>query len=66
MTNKKIKGHRHESFLCHEGYFVMYDYKNEKVSQERLGLKLMLVRNSKLSFLNFSAPTTLRWTWSGV
>ena len=48
IQNKKIKGHRHEHFLCHESYFTMYDFKNEKVTQERLGMKLYMINNCKL------------------
>jgi len=52
--NKRIKGHRQEAFVCHEGYWSMYDYRHEKVSQERLGIRLYLVANSKCSQLTFS------------
>ena len=41
--NKRIKGHRQEAFLCHEGYWAMYDYKNEKISQERLACRFYLL-----------------------
>lgn len=47
--NKRIKGHRHDEFLCHEGYFSMYDFRGERVSQERLACRSYLINNSKCS-----------------
>lgn len=41
----KYKSHRVKEgpFQVYEGYFTMYDFNNEKVTQERLGLKLYLI-----------------------
>jgi hypothetical protein len=41
--NIRTKNQKTEVFNCHEGYFTMHDFKREHVSQDRLGLKLMLI-----------------------
>jgi len=45
----KYKSHRTKEgpFYVYEGYFTMYDFKNEKVTHERLGLKLYLIQKEQ-------------------
>lgn len=48
VGNKRVKGHRQaESFVCHEGYWAMYDYRHEKISAERLACRIYLLPLSK-------------------
>ena len=48
--NTRVKGSMHQRFQCHEAYYTLFDSKNEKVSRDRLGLKLYLLENGTYSF----------------
>jgi hypothetical protein len=45
FQNRRFKSDT--NLICHEGYFSMYDFKNEKISHERLGCKLYLIPKRK-------------------
>ena len=57
FQNRRFKSDT--SLVCHEGYFSMYDFKNEKISHERLGCKLYLIPKRK--FLTAKAQLLYRW-----
>lgn len=51
--NNRVKGDKHSKFICNETYYTLYDSERQKVSRDRLGLKLYLFQNGK------STPTSL-------
>ena len=55
-TNLRVKGIRQQKFTCNESYYTLYDTQRDKVSRDRLALKLYLLDNGKhhLRILNIS------------
>lgn len=49
--NTRVKSSSEGKFLCYEDYFTMHDFRREKVSQERLAMKVYLIENGKLQDL---------------